>query len=143
MKFSRSFLASGSRHKLRFLCKLLCSLTNTLHLCPSLWSCLQLQSSSLPWEKGGRVPRPYRAGKDVPTPHSFNSALSFSAEETLLAQAKQKWDTKVCGRMGEKDGKSKSSIAKTVVTLARGIFYLTLMAPFLWIRHFVKDGITA
>lgn len=45
--------------------------------------------------------------------------------------------------MGEKDGKSKSSNAKMVVTLAKGMFYLTLMAPFLWIRHYVKDGITA
>lgn len=45
--------------------------------------------------------------------------------------------------MGEKDGKSKSSNAKPVVTLAKGVFYLTLVVPFLWIRHCVKDGITA
>lgn len=41
--------------------------------------------------------------------------------------------------MGEKE--SKSSNAKTVVTLGKGMFYLTLMVPFLWIRHYVKDGI--
>lgn len=45
--------------------------------------------------------------------------------------------------MGEKDGKSKSSNAKTVVTLAEGMFYLILMVPFPWMRHYVKDGITA
>lgn len=45
--------------------------------------------------------------------------------------------------MGEKDGKSKSCNAKTVVTLAKGMFYLTLKVPFLWIRQCVKDGVAA
>lgn len=30
-----------------------------------------------------------------------------------------------------------------MVTLAKGMFYLTLKVPFLWIRQYVKDGVAA
>lgn len=98
---------------------------------------------SLPGAKGGRAVNSCRVWRDVLLLQRFSSALSSSAEDTSLPWAQWKWDTKVCGQIGEKGGKSKSSKAKPVVTLAKSMFCLTLMLPFPWIRQCLRDGITA
>lgn len=94
-------------------------------------------------QRVGRAARSCRIWRDVLLPRRFSSVLSSSAEDTLLPWAQWKWGTKVCGQMGENDGKSKRSNAKTVVILTKSMSCLTLMVPFLWIRQCLRDGITA